>query len=365
VRGFLLACAVLLAALLVAGFFLPAEVRVEQEIVVQRPAATVFTLLNGFNTFERWSPLRAADPAVALERSGPADGAGARVTWSGDPALTGVGWREVSDSTPYARVDYRSQGGPEGAATSRVIIRGDALASRLTWSRTLTVSEGQGLLAGWLGRYFGWFLERWAREALEQELLAFKRFAEDLPAADFAGADIQRVKVAPQGAARVDRLLEPGATGRLDPAAVSAVLTGGFEEIARWAQATGAVLGQKPIAAREVCGNGTVRLSAVIPLAGPPRLPAPEDSPVRRAPAPAGPAARITHRGAYAGTQGSYERLEAWIAAHGLEATALSWERYLDDPATTAQDALRTEIYMALVKTGRDDGDAGSGAPSC
>ena len=52
----------LVLAFFVVGGFLPNVITVERSISVNRPAATLFTVLNGFKLFNDWSPWVDMDP---------------------------------------------------------------------------------------------------------------------------------------------------------------------------------------------------------------------------------------------------------------------------------------------------------------
>jgi hypothetical protein len=70
-KAFLLLLGVLLLLVIGTGFYLPKQVEVEREIIIQRPAATVYTVLNGFRSYARWSPMVSGDPGVALRPQWP------------------------------------------------------------------------------------------------------------------------------------------------------------------------------------------------------------------------------------------------------------------------------------------------------
>ena len=70
-RKTLLALVVLLLAFIVTGLFLPAEYRVARSISIDRPAATVFTVLNSYGAFNEWSPWAERDPEAVYATEGP------------------------------------------------------------------------------------------------------------------------------------------------------------------------------------------------------------------------------------------------------------------------------------------------------
>lgn len=80
---------------------------------------------------------------------------------------------------------------------------------------------------------------------------------------------------------------------------------------------------------------------------------APEDmaaaeSPVMADVTPAGRAVKGTHHGSYATIRDSYGEMHAFTTAEGLDFIAPTWEVYLNDPSTTPEDQLLTEMYQAI-----------------
>lgn len=351
-RWFLIILATLLLAAAAGGFLLPREVTVEREIVIQRPVSTVFTVLNSFRSFEQWSSWRALDPGVEFERSGATEGAGSRLEWSGDPARLGTGWQEIVVSEPWRRIDLDLHSGPQGDATARFLVSGDQLASRVRWQFSTDVTRGQGFFDGLLGRYFGLFLQRWVGEDLERGLAGLKTYVESLPPADFSGAEIALLEAPPLEVARVS-----GITGT-EPESIAAALADAYLEIANWALVTGARLGGEPLAITHAADSPRLSYEAAIPLLAPPLFPAPEGSRVDAGLSPGGAAVRVIHRGSYADTLASYQRAEAWAAAHGHRLSGTSWEHYISDPADTAPEALETHIYLLLKDPGAAIGAA-------
>lgn len=60
---------------------------------------------------------------------------------------------------------------------------------------------------------------------------------------------------------------------------------------------------------------------------------------------PAGEAFHFVHVGPYAGLRDSYQAAEDVVKAKGQGLGAPTWEVYVNDPATTPEAELRTEIY--------------------
>ncbi len=356
--------ALVLLALPVGGMFLPARVEVERSVTLNRPAATVFTLMNGFRTWPQWSPWAGVDPGAEFLRSGPDAGVGARLEWTGDPARIGTGWQEIVASEPWRRIALRTDIGAQGGATTEYLVAGDQLGSRVTWVFHNDVTEGKGLVGGLVGRYFGLFLKRWVAADFEQGLARLEAFAAAVPERDFSTADIALVEVESIPVLAVSA----GADG--DPDTVASALAAAYTEITGWALANDVPLGGQPLAVtRSLDGPSgpDFRVEAALPL-GEPGASVPEPSGrVRLSRSPGGMAARIVHEGAFDNTLVSYERLQAWIAAHGYRDTGVSWEHYVTDPGETPEQDLRTHIYFLVEDApsviSRETPGSGAGLP--
>jgi uncharacterized protein YndB with AHSA1/START domain len=179
------------------GFFLPREVHVERSIQINRPASTVFALVNGYKTFNNWSPWAVRDPSATFEISGPESGVGARMEWNGDPRLTGKGSQEIIESTPPSRVSSRLHFSQQGEATAYFALTENAEGTLLTWGFDTDLTAGQNLAGGLMARYFGLLFDRWIGGDYDVGLANLKTFAESLPDVDFSDLAVEVLDVEP------------------------------------------------------------------------------------------------------------------------------------------------------------------------
>lgn len=63
---------------------------------------------------------------------------------------------------------------------------------------------------------------------------------------------------------------------------------------------------------------------------------------------PAGNALSFTHVGPYATLRDSYGKMMQHVEENGLALAAPTWEVYVNDPRTTPEEALRTDVFSAL-----------------
>jgi len=335
----------LLAALFVSvGLFLPTQVHVERSIAISRPAATLFAMLNSYRSFNRWSPWAQLDPQATYTFRGPVEGIGARMEWIGDPALVGTGWQEITESVPIERVAMHLDFGPQGRADSYFSIQGDHLGSRVTWGFDTDVSAGQEFFGALLGRYFGLMLDSWVGADYEQGLASLKAYAESLPGDDFSGADIGLMDVEP-----VSVLFISGETSQ-DAAEIAAALASAYGEIMALITTNGLEISGQPMAVTRAWEEGRYHFEAAIPVAAADSVALSGN--VRAGLSPGGPAARVKHIGSYATSGVSYEKLAAWMAAHGWREGAISWEHYISDPGATPEAEIITHIYFQVADDG-------------
>jgi effector-binding domain-containing protein/uncharacterized protein YndB with AHSA1/START domain len=332
---------VVIATLIFVGvaLSLPRSVHVERSVLIDRPAGTVFTLVNGFSTFNQWSPWAERDPATVYQFSGPTQGVGARMEWEGDPRLVGKGWQEVVESVPPSRVRIQLDFDQQGRAMSYFQIDERADGVELTWGFDTVLDEGQGFFGGLLARYFGLFFDSWIGTDYEYGLSRLQAFAESLPAVDFGDLEIGVLTVEPR-----DMLFIP-VYGNQQGGGVAESLADAYREIMAVINESELELSGQPLAITRSGGGETTEFDAAIPVSGTAILP---EGRVEVGKTPAGRAVRIVHRGPYENIAVSYERLAGYMALHGLEEGDVSWEQYVSDPSRTAPEDTITHIYFMV-----------------
>ena len=173
-RKVLLGTGIVLLLLAIVGFFLPRHVHVERAITVNAPRETVFTIVNGFTHFNKWSPWASLDPNAKYTYEGPTDGKGSRLRWVGDPGTLGSGSMEILTSEPFGRVQAKLDFGPQGNAVITY-----ALAPESQGTRVVMAFDGD---LGWnpVSRYFGLMFDKMIGADFERGLAGLKTYAESL-----------------------------------------------------------------------------------------------------------------------------------------------------------------------------------------
>ena len=340
-RKILSIVSLLVVLFLITGILLPRHVHVERSIDIERPAATIFVLLNGYKTFTSWSPWAAMDPTAVYEYSGPVSGVGARMSWSGDPRLVGNGWQEIIASQPYSRVRTRLDFDQMGQADAYFQISEAGSGVHLTWGFDTDLLEGQGFLGGILAKYFGLFFDQWIGSDYEQGLTNLKAFAESLPAEDFSDLTVQALDV------EALDILYISSGANQGPADIADVLDTAYQEISVFITDNELEVNGGRMAITRAWDEQGYRLDAAIPVV----LQAVElTGNVRVGQSPSGPSVRVVHQGPYERMTPSYEKLAAYMAAHGLREGSVSWETYVSDPLQTPPDDLITHIYFQIAQ---------------
>ena len=95
-----------IAVILIAAAFRPADFRVERKISINAPAEVVFAQVSNVHKWEAWSPWAKLDPHATQTYNGPAEGVGASFSWSGNNEI-GEGRMTETESTPSSLVRYK------------------------------------------------------------------------------------------------------------------------------------------------------------------------------------------------------------------------------------------------------------------
>ena len=311
----------------------------ERSTFIARPASTVFSLLNSFESFEKWSPWADRDPQAVYEYSGPESGVGARMDWSGDSRLVGSGWQEITQSIPYSRVGMHLDFDQQGKAETYFDIVSVPDGVQLTWGFDTDLVEGQGLFGGVLARYFGLFFDKWIGGDYEQGLASLKSLAESLPAGNFAGLEVQVVDVEPMA------ILYVSSSASRDFGDIGESLAAAYREISEFMARHDIEMTAQPLAITRVWDDRAYEFDAAIPVE---MKEVALEGRIQSGQSPSGKAVRVVHRGPYDRMSPSYEKLAAYMAAHGLQEGRISWEHYISDPGETPPEELITHIYYLI-----------------
>lgn len=329
----------LLAAFVATGYLLPKQVHIERSITVDRPASMMFELLNSYRHFNDWSPWTGRDPNAEFVISGPESGVGARMSWIGEPHLVGSGWQEIVVSRPYEQINIKLDFDAQGIADTGFTLVAQGDATVITWFFDSDLTEGVNYVDSFLARYFGLLFDRWVGGDYELGLANLKRFAESLPVSDFKQLEIEHIDVVAQN------ILFVTSSSSQDPADIAMAMAAAYGEISVLMNNTGVNMIGQPMAITRLWEEGSYEFDAAIPVES---VAVELTGNIKYGRSPSGPAVRAVHHGSYDQMMPTYEKLAAYMSAHGLSQGKVSWEHFVSDPSITAQQDLITHIYIML-----------------
>lgn len=311
----------------------------ERSVDVDRPASTVFALVNGYDTIKTWSPWASRDPWAVYTLSGPANGVGARLEWDGDPRLSGKGWQEITESVPYSLVRMQLKFAQQGMATAYFSIQDQGGSSTLTWGFDADLTKDQSLAGGMVAQYFGLLFDRWIGGDYEIGLANIKALAESLPNVDFSGLEAEVVDAAPMD------ILFIQSDSSQDPVDLAGTLASAYQEITSFMAENDIQLAAQPMTITRAWSENGYAFDAAIPVVMKDVI---LTGNIQAGQSPSGPAVRVIHRGPYDRMMPTYEKLSAYMAANGLREGTVSWEHYISDPGKTPGNELVTYIYFQI-----------------
>lgn len=327
-----IALVILVILAVVVGLLLPSTVHVERSTVINAPPATIFALVNGFAMFNRWSPWFELDPEASFSYEGSAFGPGAKMSWVSENPYVGTGSREITAANPFERVDIHNDFGENGSAETAFVIESIDTGTRVTW--TSDTELGRGLIE----RYQGLMLDTWVGKNYERGLEKLTEIAQSLPSADWSTMDItvdERDAIA---------ILFVSGQAENDPAGIGEALGEAYGAVASVMRKRGLEQTGAPLAIARSWGETGFIFDAGIPFSGDITEAQLENSPVQRGATPPGRVIQAVHVGPHDRISESYEKVIAFMGAHGFEPSSDPWESYISDPEVTPREELITVI---------------------
>jgi effector-binding domain-containing protein len=329
----------LFCAFVATGFLLPAQVHIERSISIDRPVSMMYEILNGYRYYKEWSPWVARDPKAEFIISGPESGVGAHLSWIGEPHLVGSGWQEIVASNPYERINISLDFDAQGIADTGFVLTPHDNATTVTWFFDSDLTKGVNFLDSFLARYFGLLFDRWVGRDYEAGLINLKAYAESKPVSDFSSLQIERVNVSAQN------ILFVTTRSSQESSDVAAAMAEAYAQVSVFMNQTGVSMAGQPMAITRSWQEGGYEFDAAIPVDF---IPAQLNGSIRSGLSPAGEAVRAVHHGTYDQMMPTYEKLAAYMSAHGLVQGAVSWEHYISDPGATGPQDMITHVYIML-----------------
>jgi len=335
-RKVLLGIGGVLIMLALVAYLLPRTVHVDRATTIAAPRATVFTIVNSFTHFSKWSPWAALDPNAKYTYSGPVAGVGARMIWVGDPSTLGSGSQTITASTPWETVTTAIDFGPQGRAIGRFTLTEQGPATHVVWE--LDADLGMNPVS----RYFGLMFESMAGGDFERGLAGLKTLAERMPKADFADLQAEVVTATPGLIAYV-----PASSGK-DDASIAAAIAKAYGAVGAFMKSRKLNQAGAPITIDTSMSDTGYQFEAAVPIDKSPAEAIAADSRVQVRQTYGGKALKVALKGPYSQISSTYNKIVAYIAAHGIERNGNSWDEFANDPATVKESEILTNIYFPI-----------------
>ena len=171
-RHLLLWTGAALVVAVIAAYMLPRQVHVDRSITINAPREAVFERINGYATFNQWSPWFDLDPNARYTYEGPAAGVGAKIIWVGDPSTLGSGSQVITASQAGERVAADVDFGQGSLAKQVITLAADGTGTKVTWGMDVDLGMNP------LYRYFGLGFDGMIGKDFDKGLANLKRVVE-------------------------------------------------------------------------------------------------------------------------------------------------------------------------------------------
>lgn len=346
--GLVLVVALVIGVLFGVGhFLLPNALEVTRAVLIERPPASVFAMVNDLRIAREWSPYHARDPNADYTIS-ETPGPGQSMRWISNDREVGSGSMVIIDSEPNRFVETVLTIGERASLNSRIELQREEAGTRAEWRVSARCAAGAINVPC---RYMNLIMRSTIERDLDDGLERLKDRAEQLPVHDFEGFDIVDTEVPAQAVIFVDVTIAKPNPTLADRNAAEAQ---GIESLDRFFAQNA---GQTPVGRTLVRVfppnngvGGVYRFSVGYPYSGP----APLLVGVRAGQTPGGAVLRATIVGPRSQVPMMYNRLEAYRQAHriALRPGAEAWEIATPEPQPPGADPSdpveRTEIFYPI-----------------
>ncbi len=165
-KRFAIALCIIVAIVLIAAIFLPANVHIEDSTTINVSAKYIFPKVNELKAWEQWSPFLKEDSKMTSVYEGPRQGVGAVQHWKS--TVNGDGSMSIIESTPYSHIKMKLDFTESGTAYSDWTFVPEGKATKVSWS--VDISD----LAYPLGRIFGLFMTSVMHTTFQSGLASLK-----------------------------------------------------------------------------------------------------------------------------------------------------------------------------------------------
>jgi Polyketide cyclase / dehydrase and lipid transport len=173
IRNTLIGLVILFALLIIIAFFLPSKKHVEASVLIKAPASVIYSQVDNFANWEKWSPWAVRDSQMVSTYEGPASGVGAITRWKSPNKQTGYGSMKIRNADPGKSLQIELTMMNQEPSLSPWLFEETSEGTKVTWGLDM---QNMKLLE----RYFGLFMQKMMDPYFKQGLDSLKSVSERL-----------------------------------------------------------------------------------------------------------------------------------------------------------------------------------------
>lgn len=331
-RYLVLALLAIFVVVAIVGFFLPSKVHLERSIEINRDKQTIFKVINSYGNFNKWSPWYDLDVNAQYDVTGPKSGIGSAISWSGNEKV-GNGSNEIIESVQDSHIkNIMYFGNSDAPAYSIISLKQIGKNTTVTWA--FENDFGYNVFF----RYFGLVIEDMIAPDYERGLKKLKTYAESLPMYDYS--NISTVNTTSQMTYGFQ------ATTTMQAQDITPVIASSYDKIVGFLTAHNISMTGTPKIVNLTYADNVFEFLALIPVSDNQLID--EAGEIKAYSTYVGKALKFIHKGSYKNFKKSYEILNTYMQQNNLDYADNSWEDYVTDPGSVAEDDLITHIYQPI-----------------
>lgn len=326
VKAFLISIVLILGGVSIYNGTLPSKATVLRSTTIKNVnTSSVFEQIAIMRNRANWSPWSAKDSLMKSEFSGPAYGVGSKMTWSGDPDITGNGSIEITKMVLNESLELN-------------LTFEDFPPTKIFWT---FLSKGKDVQVNWssenelsyMYRFFGPMIEENVGKDFTEGLVLLKNYVEN-------SKNPYQIELT-----HVDEKNVYSSKVKTTADQIGNALGSSYQKVIMQMMKDNQVQISQPFALYHNWDGTNVELEAAIHVAN---LGSSTEDVVSKT-IPATYAVKGTHLGPYDATQKIYDALHKYIKDAGLTQDGSPWEVYITDPSTEPDvSKWITEIYFPV-----------------
>ena len=331
-KKILLVLVVVAGLVYVSTFFMDAEKNLKRSIMIDAPAAKVFSVINDITLTDDWSAWAKLDPNAKVTFEGPSTGVGAKRSWESEDSQVGIGSQWIVDSEPNKLVRMNMEfDGQDGTPQASLILNEEAGGTRLDYTF-------DAVMEGVINKLFGAMLESMLGPMYEESLTNLKELIEAMP--DYS-VDISIETAEPITYIGIMKEANPqdveGMTKMFGEAYTELMVQVGHD--------ANSMMGP-PMSINHSWSEEKIVFQPSLTVS--PDFVVQGDN-VNMATTRGGKVVKAVHLGDYASLGSTYQDIYKFIAANTLETDGPNWEIYVTDPGNEPDTSKWvTHIYYPL-----------------